>query len=196
MNPSNAFRPRFGQVLTIVMGLIAVISIAGMLGTTGISGFAQFGGLPLLLAALVWAVFYKPRLEVSDGELVIVNPLRTVHLVWPSIKGFETNWGMTVLSAYGKFTAWSVPAPSRGFARPGRIGWGVESRSNAADDVAGRVASPAVQEALARWEALKAAGYLDNPRLEAPRPKASWNFDVILICAVLAVWTAVGLLGM
>ena len=39
--------------------------------------------------------------------------LRTIDLPWPSIHAVDTKWALTLITAYGRFTAWAAPAPGR-----------------------------------------------------------------------------------
>ena len=41
----------------------------------------------------------------------LVNVLRTIDLPWPAIQLVDTKWALTLVTAYGKFTAWAAPAP-------------------------------------------------------------------------------------
>ena len=84
------------------------------------------------------------------------------------------------MTAYGRFTAWSAPAPgARGAllsrtastrdAPPGRDG---EIRAGDLVDTPSGAAAALVIE---RWQALQAAGHLDDPRLEHERATVRWH---------------------
>lgn len=188
MGPDKTFRSATSRYLFIAATVVAAISLSGLFLGSGPTGFLRYGGLPLLIAAAAWALFYRPCLTVGDGGIMIVNPLRTIRLSWPSITGFDTRWGLAVASAYGTYAAWAVPAPSRPLTRPAR-----RTGGEAAADRGGRDKSAGAREALDRWEALKSAGFLDNPRLESTATGKSWNADVILVLVALIVWSVLGL---
>jgi hypothetical protein len=122
----------------------------------------------LLLALLGWTAFVNPRVEVSDGGVLMVNVLRTVHVPWPAVESVEGRYGLQLRTAYGVFTAWSATAPA------GR------SRRHDAD-------STAAQEVRRRWESLRAAGWLDDPRLERPRARQQWHLATLVCVGVLAL---------
>jgi hypothetical protein len=146
-----------------------VVAMAGVAVSVPDGTASAHWGAPLLLVALVgWAAFWNPRVEVSDGGVLMVNVLRSVEIPWPAVEGVDGRYGLQLRTAYGAFTAWGAGAPTgRDRAR---------SRESAA--------AVLVRE---RLDALQAAGWLEDPRLERPSARVSWHRPVIAVVAVLLV---------
>lgn len=202
MGETATYRSRSGRVLAIAAVVVAIAVIVSIAFSDGPSGVLHFGAIPLLFAAFVWAIFDRPYLRVTDGGLEIGNVFRSIHVPWPGVTDLELRWGLRVVTSFGKYTAWSVPAPKRpsiGSQFTGGLGLG-PARSldtslvdNARKPGRNRTPSEGAAAAAQRWAELGDAGYLDQPRLDAARPTTSWNTDVIAICAVLIVLAAIGL---
>ena len=146
-----------------------VVAVAGVVVSVPDGTAIAHWGAPLLLVALVgWAAFWNPRVEVSDGGVLMVNVLRSVEIPWPAVEGVDGRYGLQLRTAYGAFTAWGAGAPT------GRD----RARSRESE------AAALVHE---RMDTLKAAGWLDDPRLERPRARVRWHVPVIAVAAVLLV---------
>jgi hypothetical protein len=146
------------------------VAVAGLASavTGGIDSLGRYGAPIVLFGLLGWAVFWKPRVEVSDGGVVMVNILRTIHVPWPAVEAVDGRYGLQLLTAYGAFTAWAVSAPSGADRRQGRDS----------------AAAVGVQE---RLDSLRGAGWLDDPRLEQPRARTEWHLAMICATATLVV---------
>ena len=64
-----------------------------------------------LFVLAAWATFWRPCVVVSDAGVRLVNVSRTIDVPWPALQGIETRWALTLVTAYGRFTAWGAPAP-------------------------------------------------------------------------------------
>ena len=183
------YRPAFGRVLTVVVVAICAVT-ASVMATGGFRDFRQSLPWLALVAGACWATFWRPRVEVSDGGVRIVNVSRTIDVPWPAINGIETRWALTLVTAYGRFSAWAAPTAGRAEAR----------RATRADVTVlgrplGRVpdsdrqltsgAADAARLVRERWEQLKAAGHLDNPVLERDSVPVRWHVETLAIGAVL-----------
>lgn len=202
MEDTEEFRSTSGRVLAIASAGVAVVVLVAVYISDGAAGLLHYGAIPLLFAAIVWAIFDKPFLRVTDGGVEIGNVFRLIHVPWPSVTELDRRWGLRVMTAFGNYTAWSVPAPKRpsfGGMVGGRTGMMQRNASmttarleSAQDPRKGRIESKAAEAVVARWERLKSAGYLDSPRLDASKPTYRWNTDVIGVCVVLVLLAAVG----
>jgi Bacterial PH domain len=188
--------PGWGRALTIV---IAAICFALTIWT-GVSDNWTDAALTApwtaLLALTCWVTFWRPCVAVSDAGVRLVNVSRTVFIPWPALHEIDTKWSLTLITAYGRFTAWSAAAPgARGallslggsraehsqrgtpraeIVRPGDL---VDSPSGSAAALIRR-----------RWEAVRAAGHLDEPRLEHDRAPVRWHVGTgVAVLALLAV---------
>ena len=177
MGPARVFAATSGRVLTV---LTAVGSLAVLVGTTasgGVHELLRFGAMPVLALVVVWALFWHPQVEVSDGEIVLRNVLRTVRIPWPTFRGADTRWALTVETSDGSFTAWAAPAGAR------------RGRGDPSAPTAGGVAL----EIAARHGSLEAAGYLHpGPPPAGVRVTATWHWPAIAAATALAALAAIG----
>jgi hypothetical protein len=195
----HVFRPVFGRVLTVVIALIcAGAEIAGLI--TEPDDAMRLLPWLALVAGTCWALFWRPAVVVDDGGVHLVNPLRTIDVPWPAIQAIDTKYAHVLITAYGRFTAWAAPAPGvRETVRASRQ----ETRHLPASTAAGGgirpgdlPSSPSGGVALTirrRWEQLRDAGYLDDPRLEHERAPVTWHLPLIAAGAALAVVAVVTL---
>lgn len=167
MGETTTYRSPFSRALAVVtVALCALLLVA-----TALSGEADttlsYAAPLLLVALLAWQAYWRPQVEVSDGGVEIRNVWRTVHVPWPTLREVDSRLGLRLVTAYGTYQAWAVPAPRR-------------TRRNPV--VAGNEAAALVRN---RWEELRAAGYLDDPRLE--RPTARVTVHVVPLVAAVAL---------
>lgn len=154
---------------------MAVVSVAGLATAVvgGVDDLLRFGAPVTLFGVLGWACFWQPYVEVADGGVTVANTVRTVHVPWPAIDEVHGRYGLKLETAYGPVTAWAASAPA------GRQ----RARSQHS------VASAAVTE---RLEQLRAAGHLDDRRLERPDLTTTWHWALLASVALLLLG-AVGL---
>jgi hypothetical protein len=197
----HRFRSRFGRGLAVVIWVLAGLALVAMLNQGGPPAVTRGAPWALMPALLVWALFWHPSVGIDDGGVELVNVFRTVRLPWPSIEQVDTRWSLTLHTAYGRFAAWAAPAsgwqPGRRLTEQDARSVPVE-RSDRGDSVRASDSpfSPAGEAAIEvrrRWEELKNAGHLDNPRLEFERPPVHWHVAFIVTLPVLTVWAIVGL---
>jgi hypothetical protein len=190
---TEVLRPWWGRLLTVVIGVVS----AAMVLFAGTRGGWRDAALVLPWAALVagacWATFWRPRVEVSDAGVCIVNVTRTIMIPWPALRAVETKWALTLVTEYGRFTAWSAPAPGARSAvrslatrrdEPTVVGpTGGVAPGDLVDSPSGNAAS-VVRD---RWSDLRAAGHLDDPRLEHERAPVRWHVGTIVVGIALLV---------
>lgn len=156
-----------------------------------------------LVALACWATFWRPMVAVSPSGVRIVNVTRTIDIPWPAIQDVETKWALTLVTAYGRFTAWSAPAPG---ARSALRSLAVDTRRDiprsapsprhrpeqavAPGELADTPSGSAAAMVRRQWEELRAAGHLDDPRLERDRAPVRWHIGTLLIAVALV---AIGL---
>jgi hypothetical protein len=193
-----SFRPTFGRVLTIVMALIALGALIGLVVAGDLGTLLRSGWWLLLLAAVTWALYWMPVVEVLEHEVLVRNPLVTWHVSWPAIERIDTKWALTIYTSRRKIEAWAAPSSGRftvftlgpedtrvsetarlaGSIRPGDT---LSSESGAAANQIRR-----------HWEQLRDDGLLDVSA-EHRIVRRDWNVRTI---AVLSVLLALGLVGL
>jgi Bacterial PH domain len=192
----ESVRPWWGRALTLAIAAICF----GLTIWTGIgdswSDAALTAPWTALLTLTCWATFWRPRVAVSDAGVQLVNVTRTIFIPWPALEAIDTKWALTLVTAYGRFKAWSAPAPgTRGalmslsgsrreydprhrqpeeVVRPGDL---IDSPSGSAAALIHR-----------RWDEVRAAGHLENPRLEHDRAPVTWHIATgVAVLGLLAV---------
>lgn len=190
--PTVTYQPPSARSMTIgVAALAALALVVTALDDVG----AALRHLPVffVLPAAVWAFYGRPAVIVSDGGVTLRNVLRSVELPWPAILRIDTKYALTLETAYGPYNAWAAPAPSRTAAsHASRTLMKHQPESAYAagglrpGDLAGTPSGDVAAYIRRRWEALRDAGYLDDPRLERARPTVRWHPWPLLLTAVLA----------
>lgn len=193
-----SFRPAFGRVLTIVIAVIALGALAGYLIAGDLLGLLRSGWWLLLMAAVVWALFWMPEVEVLEHAVIIRNPMSTWTVPWPAIQRIDTKWALTLFTERGRIEAWAAPASGRytvftlgpddtkvtesarvaGAIRPGDT---LSSESGAAANHIRR-----------HWEQLRDDGLLDGG-VEPGTLRRTPNTRTIVLLAVLLVASILGL---
>ena len=197
----HRYRSRFGRALAIFIWALAGLALVAMLTQGGVEGLARGAAWALLPAVLVWAMFWRPCVVVDDGGVELVNVFRTIRLPWPSITEVDTRWALTLHTAYGRYAAWAAPAagwqPGRRMTEQDARAVPVEeSESGKRVRASDSPYSPSGEPAMAvrrRWQALRDAGHLDDPRLEFERAPVRWHIELIAALALLITWAAAGL---
>lgn len=188
------FRPTFGRVLAAAIVVLCAAGLLMALVNDGPTALWQVGPWLVLVGGTVWAAYWRPEVSVDDGGVHLVNVLRTIDLPWPAIQRVDTKWALTLVTAYGKYTAWAAPAPggmataraaSKGTLRglpESTYGPGNSIRPG---DVPTSPSGAAAAEVRRRWEELRDAGRLDAPVLEFERPPVRWHWPVIAAAPVV-----------
>ena len=167
MGPTLVFRSTYGRVLTVATGVVAV-ALGVSTALTGDVGAVVGALVPAALVTyLVWMLFWRPAVEVSDGGVEVRNVTRTVHVPWTAYEGVDTRYSLEVRYAGGRVTAWSAPRSS------GTARWLRSSRRRAVgqEQVVTGASAEAVADAVTQRHAmLTAAGHLDRAVQGAPGP--------------------------
>ena len=191
----EVFRPQWGRVLCVIVGAICAISLVTLIATDGVSAAWSAGPALVLVTGACWALFWRPAVVVHDGGVRLVNVFRTIELPWPSIERVDTKWALTLYTVYGRFTGWAAPAPGmqesvRNTRRDSQhlpeSAW--TSEGSRPGDLPSSSSGGAALLIRRRWEALRKAGHLDEPRLEWDRPPITWHLRQLAI--------GIGLIGL
>ncbi|WP_051706502.1 PH domain-containing protein [Nocardioides aequoreus] len=172
MGETVVLRSRAARALGATMVAVGALGAVATLAA-GSAVTLRYAALLALFALLGWAAFWRPGVEVSDGGVLVVNTLRSVHVPWPAVEEVEGRYGLRLVTAYGAVQAWGAQAPS-GTARARRQ----DSR-----------AAVVVRE---RWEALRDAGFLDRRVLERPDLAVTWHRGTLLAVLLLGLCAAAG----
>ena len=190
MRPTLEFSSRYGRALTVAAGVVALVAVVAVGVQDGLGEVVRALPLAGVVVLLVWALFWRPAVEVSDGEVVVRNVLATVRIPWPAYRGVTVKYSLVVHSTGADVTAWAAPRSSGTAQRmrrrrppEGPLGPG---RHNANAE---RVADAIVE----RQAALKDAGYLDGAEAALAAgvaPQRRWHWPLIGSVLVLAAAAA------
>ncbi|WP_041582986.1 PH domain-containing protein [Xylanimonas cellulosilytica] len=193
------YRPRFGRGLAVAVAGLGVVGLVSGLATDWRATLPFLA--PVAFVVLwMWAAYWHPAVIVTPAGVELRNVTRTIELPWPTIERVETRYALTLHTAYGDYAAWAAPAPGRSQS----ITAGKDAARNLPESTyrAGTVGSgdllvgasgQAAAIVRARWEQLRVAGALDDPRLERGRPRVRWHvatlaaMGVLLAASVLAL---------
>ncbi|MDD9205938.1 PH domain-containing protein [Georgenia sp. 10Sc9-8] len=111
------------RAYAVVTWLIAAVFLGSFLLAGGPVELLRYGAHPLLLAALGWAVFWQPRVELEPQAVTVVNILRSVRVPYAAITEVGTQWGLRLHTVAGHHDAWATPTRAlnrRDDSEPGR----------------------------------------------------------------------------
>ena len=199
----TTFRPLFGRVLAVVVGVVVVLGLAGFVISGQFEALVRFAWAPLLIGVGAFAMFWFPSIAVAEHEVTIRNVFNTVHVPWPAIGRVDTKWALTLYvsddpSRPGskKVAAWASPAPNRYAAQVGAS----KDTKLAAQGQGGAIRpgdlletpSGAVAFVIrSHWEDLRESGKLDAG-VEPGSVRRDWHWTTIIVMSVLAVATVLG----
>lgn len=176
MRPTETIRPRSSRLIAGAVVACCVVAVVAVVAAgSGLVPVVRTLAASGLLTALMWAVYWRPEVEVSDGEVRIVNPWRTVHVPWPALDEVDHRWTLSVRTVDGR-TVSAFAAPARGMSERGP-----------------GVASLAARAITDRREALRLAGYLDDVRLEGAPVTVRPAVGPVLACLAGLVATVAAL---
>ena len=174
MGETTTYRSSFSRVLAVTTIALCGAVLASLALTADSETTTTYAAPVLLVALLAWVAYWQPQVEVSDGGIVLRNVWRTIEVPWPALEDVDSRLGLRLVTAYGDYQAWAVPAPRRTRG----------SREVPTTDAAALV--------LARWESLRKAGYLDHPRLERPRARTRIHVGSLAAASALLVLSVAG----
>jgi Bacterial PH domain len=192
----QVFRSTLARVLSAAIVTICAIGLVLVGVETGLSGVLRSAPWFVLVGGSCWVLFWRPCVIVDDSGVQVVNVFRTIHLPWPSINAVDTKWALRLYTAYGRYTAWAAPAPSphEVLRASQKDAAHLPADTYAAEGIrlGDLPTTPSGNAALLirrRWQELREAGHLENPRLERERAVVKWHTGTI------AVGVAMVLLG-
>jgi hypothetical protein len=185
------YRPRFGRGLAVGVGVLGAGGLAASAATDW-RATVPFVAPVALVVLWGWATYWRPAVIVSPAGVELRNVTRTIELPWPTIERVETKYALTLHTAYGDYAAWAAPAPGRAQAigAPKDAGQNLPESTYrggtvGAGDLMVGASGQAAAIVRARWEELRDAGLLDDPRLERGRPRVRWHVATLTAMGVL-----------
>lgn len=109
------FRAVSAPWLTGFLALLGVlVLVAGWGHTAAHHGAAVCGALAF--GALAFTLYWRPRLEIHEGGVRLVNPVRTVGIPWSRIVDVRTRFAVTVVTDRGSHSSFALPSAGAGAA--------------------------------------------------------------------------------
>ena len=161
MGPTLRFSSRYGRWLTVAAGLAGVVAVASIAATDGLT--AALRALPVtgLVVLLLWAAFWRPEVEVSDGGVTVRNVWRTTVIPWPTYRDADVRFALRVETTDGAVEAWAPPRSSGSGRWLTRRGPATPALPTDDDRVDG-TAEDALRAIVDRHAELDRAGHLDR----------------------------------
>lgn len=175
MGETRTYRSGFSRGLAVTTVALTLVLLGRQVLDAGPAALV-YAAPVALVGLLAWLAFWRPCIEVSDGGVRLRNVWRTVHVPWPALREVDDRLGLRLVTAYGSYQAWAAPAPRRARGGPA---------------VPGEAALLVRQ----RWDELRAAGWLEDPRLERPRADVRLHTVSLAAAIALTVLSALVLLG-
>lgn len=111
--PESTFRPIFGRILAVAVGVLGVAGIVSTAVTADLVTTLRVAAPTGLIVVLVVAAYWFPQVAVREHEIEVRNVFATFHVPWAAIRRIDTKWSLTLLTDAAKVTAWASPAPGR-----------------------------------------------------------------------------------
>lgn len=115
------FRPRSALILAAAAGAMILLFLIQVIFYSDRIEFSSIA-FGILLATTVWLLLVRPKLEVFDEGIKIVNPLITAIVPLREIDMVDTRFALTVFTRGKKISVFVAPAPGRWHARSVRAG--------------------------------------------------------------------------
>ncbi|MFB9777255.1 PH domain-containing protein [Brevibacterium otitidis] len=188
--PEEGVLQQFGSRLlagaAIVVAAAAAISIVYQF--TPLTA-ALLIGIPLFGAAVVWALYWQPRVTISPAGLEFVNILRTTPIPWPAVADFDLRYGLAVRTRWDTHeSAWAMPRAMKRAVPGPRWPAGTSAAAQARD-----AANPLIIAVVDYHAELERQGFLSDPVLEDAAPQHRWNTGVISVLLLTGVWALAAL---
>lgn len=174
------------------------IAIAGwcLLGLGVIAAFLTgsprglLGLVPIATIAFgIWELFWRPRLDVDDAGVRVVNQFHTIDIPWAKIVDVDTKWSLTIVTPERRYRASAAPAPGAisrpdmtGAQRTGRVSDGSIRKA----DAPGTDSGDAATIVRGRLQAMAEAGDLPIGQAATARVATHVHWVSIVTLALLA----------
>ncbi len=189
MGPTLRFSSRYGRWLTVAAGAAGLVAVASIAAADGLAAALRALPVTAVVVLLLWAAFWRPEVEVSDGGVTVRNVWRTAVVPWPTYRDAEVRFSLRIETTDGPVEAWAPPRSSsssrwlsrRGPATPPTLPTGDERVDGTAED--------ALRAIVDRHAALARAGHLERAEAAvtsgAVHVARTWHTRLIGVTLVL-----------
>ncbi|MBU8577893.1 PH domain-containing protein [Brevibacterium luteolum] len=183
----GTLRPAGSRVLAgTAIGVVVVAAVSIVYQFPPLTALVLIG-VPAFGAALIWALYWHPRVDLSPAGMTFVNILRTTPIPWPAVEEFDLRYGLAVTTRWGtNESAWAMPrAMKRAVPTSRQMPPSASAGARALDN-----ANPLIIAVVDYHAELKQRGFLTDPVLEDTAPQRRWNTGVVAALLLTAAWAA------
>ncbi|MGV3714078.1 PH domain-containing protein [Pseudolysinimonas sp.] len=109
----TTFRPLFGRILSVVIGVLGVASIVVTFFEADLGLTLRTASVVGLVVVLTFAGFWFPGVAVREEAVEVRNVFTTSVVPWGAIRRIDTKWALALTTDRGTVNAWASPAPGR-----------------------------------------------------------------------------------
>lgn len=113
MTNIEVFRPKSSLVISFIGYFLVSGALIQSIATSNFREFFLTFIVTAPIVLFIYCVIQRPRLEIADEGVVLVNPLSTKRLKWGDVLYIETRFALTFHTESGSVTSWAAIAPSR-----------------------------------------------------------------------------------
>ena len=101
----------FGRVLACVVAAVCLAGVVGLALAGDNGNLLRTVWLPMLLAFLAFALFWRPKIVIADEAVTVVNVFHTVVVPWALIERIDTQYSVTLHTRTRRVSVWAAPSP-------------------------------------------------------------------------------------
>lgn len=111
---SDTFRPR-SNLIWAGTSFTLILLFAANSYLTSASSMQFFWELFLcvILTAITYLIWIRPKLVLQETEIKVVNPIRTELIAYHDVLDFETKWALKIIHNQGHTVVWVAPASGK-----------------------------------------------------------------------------------
>jgi hypothetical protein len=110
---TEIFRPKSGFVASIFGYLLLFGAILQSIFTRNIQDLFWTTLVCTFIGIFIYCVIQRPRLEIADEGIKIINPISSRYLGWGEVTQIETRYALAFHTSSKILTSWAAVAPGR-----------------------------------------------------------------------------------
>jgi hypothetical protein len=110
---SEIFRSKSSVIAAFIMYCIVLVMVFQTIFSSAFGDALLVAGIGGLIAYGFYLVLHRPRVEIGDEGIDIINPVWSYAIGWSDVQAIETRYTMSIQIADEIIYAWAAPAPGR-----------------------------------------------------------------------------------
>lgn len=192
---SNRFVSKTNRIIAVVCAVVIIaLSAALAMYARGWSGIAIAALGCAWLLFVTYVGLWRPRLDVEEHSVTIVNPFRTIGIPLSSVIHVDTKFALTIFTEFGRFPVACAPQPGAFAARKAAKRSTEEANSRAAldsgtrvGDIPGTESGDAAALVRDRWDRYRHSLGAEAPASDAFPPAKRLHVGSIAVMVALPV---------